>query len=78
VDAARSFRCSNPSFKLFLDHGGKRAPRRKGFFAEVKDKPDFYIFYDGGGNAQLKAGVRGKAVHTIATCITISNRNVRT
>ena len=25
-------------------------------FVEVKEKPDFYIFYDGGGNVQLGAG----------------------
>jgi hypothetical protein len=45
-----------PSFKLSLEHSDKRAPRRKGFFVEAKDKPDFYIFDDGGGNAQLEAG----------------------
>ena len=25
-------------------------------FVEVKEKPDFYIFYDGGGNANVRAG----------------------
>jgi hypothetical protein len=57
---SNTFHCGNPSFKLSLDHSGKRAPRRKGLFVDVKDKPDFYIFYDGGGNAQLEAGVRAK------------------
>jgi Domain of unknown function (DUF4136) len=30
-------------------------------FVEVKDKPDFYIFYDGGGNVQLGAGGASQA-----------------
>jgi hypothetical protein len=25
-------------------------------FVEVKDKPDFYVYYDGGGNTNLRAG----------------------
>jgi hypothetical protein len=30
-------------------------------FVEVKDNPDFYIFYDGGGNVQLGSGGAGQA-----------------
>ncbi len=30
-------------------------------FLEVKEKPDFYIFYDGGGNVQLGAGGASQA-----------------
>lgn len=30
-------------------------------FVEVKDKPDFFIFYDGGGDVQLGAGGVNKA-----------------
>jgi hypothetical protein len=30
-------------------------------FEEVKDKPDFYIYYDGGGNMDLYAGSQEKA-----------------
>jgi hypothetical protein len=46
---------------LHADKSKRARPSgRKGFFVEVKDKPDFYIFYDGGGNAQLEAGVRAK------------------
>jgi Domain of unknown function (DUF4136) len=30
-------------------------------FVEVKEKPDFYIFYDGGGNVQLGSGGASQA-----------------
>ena len=30
-------------------------------FVEVKEKPDFYIYYDGGGNVQLGAGGASQA-----------------
>ena len=30
-------------------------------FVEVKEKPDFYVFYDGGGNVQLGAGGASQA-----------------
>jgi hypothetical protein len=30
-------------------------------FVEVKEKPDFYIFYDGGGGSQLGAGGESRA-----------------
>lgn len=33
-------------------------------FVEVKDKPDFYIYYDGGGNMDLLAGSQARANST--------------
>jgi len=33
-------------------------------FAEVKDKPDFYIYYDGGGDMQISAGGQAQANST--------------
>ncbi len=33
-------------------------------FAEVKDKPDFYIYYDGGADMQLSAGGQAQANST--------------
>jgi Domain of unknown function (DUF4136) len=30
-------------------------------FAEVKEKPDFYIYYDGGGDTELRGGVQAQA-----------------
>jgi hypothetical protein len=33
-------------------------------FVEVKDKPDFYIYYDGGGNMDLLAGSTARANST--------------
>jgi len=36
-------------------------------FTEVKDKPDFYIYYDGGGDTNLLAGGQAQANSTSAT-----------
>ncbi len=33
-------------------------------FAEVKDKPDFYLYYDGGGNSLVRAGGKDQANST--------------
>jgi hypothetical protein len=33
-------------------------------FVEVKDKPDFYIYYDGGGDMQISAGGQAQANST--------------
>ena len=33
-------------------------------FAEVKEKPDFYIYYDGGGDTELRGGVQTQANST--------------
>src|SRR5882672_6070186 len=33
-------------------------------FVEVKDKPDFYIYYDGGGDMQARAGAQERANST--------------
>ena len=35
-------------------------------FEEVKDKPDFYIYYDGGGDSELLAGSQQQANSTSA------------
>jgi hypothetical protein len=35
-------------------------------FAEVKEKPDLYIFYDGGGDTELRAGNQAQANSTQA------------
>ena len=36
-------------------------------FVEVKDKPDFYIYYDGGGDMQARAGGQERANSTPLT-----------
>ena len=36
-------------------------------FTEVKDKPDFYIYYDGGGDTDVLAGGHGQASSTPLT-----------
>jgi Domain of unknown function (DUF4136) len=54
----------NPDTNEVMDLKIVRAVNRllsaKGF-VEVKDKPDFYIFYDGGGNVQLGGGGASQA-----------------
>ena len=36
-------------------------------FVEVKEKPDFYIYYDGGGDADIRAGGQAQANSTPLT-----------
>jgi len=62
---------TNEVMDLKIVKAVNRLLAKKGF-VEVKDKPDFHIFYDGGGNVQLGAGAASQAGSGPATSATIA------